>query len=356
MSLLILRRARTFGMRSFAWLPLCTCLFIVPTILAQSSGRLYGKMTRSNSGPVNLSSDITEGMLLEKTNPVYSPIAKAARISGTVVLQAVISKTGTIESLRVISGPAMLQQAAYNAVKTWRYQPCLLQGEAVKVMTTINVLFKLGDVDTPLKAAPSDSGLPAIEAQGNTPATSSFGSFHTGMSEFAAWEVANKNGAPEIFMEFYRRFPHAEQLKITAGTLRGRYWFKMDQPFGDDGKHRDGVVVTVEGMDAGINLSLEEAKKLNVIGFIPAAGREDSDTPGKTFNRIYFESTGGGVLVGDQIISPKDSLNATLILSAGGSRLLGWETSKSTVAEHPSTEPTMVANSDGKFACGAACP
>jgi hypothetical protein len=52
------------------------------------------------------------GMLLQKTQPIYPPIAKAARVQGTVVLQATISKTGTIENLHVISGPAMLQQAA----------------------------------------------------------------------------------------------------------------------------------------------------------------------------------------------------------------------------------------------------
>jgi len=217
----------------------------------------------------------------------------------------------------------------------------------------------------PLKAAPSDSvsqaadahgDTHAAEAQGNTPATSSFASFHSGMSEFGAWEAANKDGSPEIFTEFYRRFPGSSHLKITSGTLRARYWFKMDQPFGDDGKHRDGVIVTVEGRDTGVNLSLAEAKKLNVIGFTPAGGTEDSDTSGKTFNRIYFESTGGGVLVGDQIITPKDSLNVMLILNADTGQLLSWDLSKATVAEHPSSEPTMVANMDGKFACGPDCP
>jgi len=268
----------------------------------------------------------------------------------------------------VVSGPPMLRQAAFNAVKTWRYRPYLLHGEAVRVLTTVDVNFALGGVDTPLKTAPSTSATPSgdahgdtssspvMEAQGDTPATSSYGSFHTGMSEFAAWEAANRDGSPETFTEFYRRYPSSSHLKITTGTLRARYWFKMDQPFGDDGKHRDGVIVTAEGLDAGVNLSLAEARKLNVIGFTPAAGHEDSDTPGKTFNRIYFESTGGGVLVGDQIISPKDSVSAMLILNAETGQLLSWDTSKATVADHPSTEPTMVANADGKYACGSACP
>jgi protein TonB len=84
------------------------------------------------------------GMLLLKTQPVYPPIAKAARVQGTVVLQATISKTGSIENLHVISGPAMLQQAALDAVRSWRYRPYLLSNEPVEVETTVNVIFTLG--------------------------------------------------------------------------------------------------------------------------------------------------------------------------------------------------------------------
>jgi protein TonB len=93
---------------------------------------------------VNISAGVMQGMVLQKTTPVYPPIAKAARVSGTVVLQAMISKTGTIENLRVISGPAMLQQAAMDAVKSWRYRPYLLNNDPVEVETTVNVIFTLG--------------------------------------------------------------------------------------------------------------------------------------------------------------------------------------------------------------------
>jgi protein TonB len=93
---------------------------------------------------VNISAGVAVGMLLQKTQPVYPPIAKAARVSGTVVLQATISRTGSIENLRVVSGPAMLQQAALDAVKSWRYRPYLLNNEPVEVETTVNVIFTLG--------------------------------------------------------------------------------------------------------------------------------------------------------------------------------------------------------------------
>jgi protein TonB len=83
-------------------------------------------------------------MLIQKTIPTYPPIAKAARVQGTVVLQALISKQGTIENLKVVSGPAMLQQAAEDAVRQWRYRPYLLNNDPVEVETTVNVIFTLG--------------------------------------------------------------------------------------------------------------------------------------------------------------------------------------------------------------------
>ena len=95
------------------------------------------------NAPVHISTLVEEGLLIEKRMPVYPAIAKAAGISGTVTLAAIISKTGTIENLRVISGPMMLQQAARDAVETWRYRPYLLDGQPVEVETTVSVIFTL---------------------------------------------------------------------------------------------------------------------------------------------------------------------------------------------------------------------
>ena len=71
-----------------------------------------------NKGPVRVSSMVVEGLIIRKTIPAYPAIPRAMGIQGTVVLQATISKQGTIENLHVVSGPAMLQQAALDAVKT----------------------------------------------------------------------------------------------------------------------------------------------------------------------------------------------------------------------------------------------
>jgi periplasmic protein TonB len=97
-----------------------------------------------SKGPITVSSGVMAGSISAKTPPVYPAIARTMRLEGTVVLLATISKNGTIENLRVASGPALLQQAAMDAVKTWRYRPYLLNGEPVEVETTVNVVFTLG--------------------------------------------------------------------------------------------------------------------------------------------------------------------------------------------------------------------
>lgn len=92
---------------------------------------------------LRVSSGTEEGLLIDKRMPVYPVIARAAGISGTVMLAAIISKTGAIENLHVISGPLMLQQAALDAVRAWRYRPYLLDGQPVEVETTVSVIFTL---------------------------------------------------------------------------------------------------------------------------------------------------------------------------------------------------------------------
>jgi protein TonB len=92
---------------------------------------------------VNVSAGVAVGMLIQKSTPVYPALAKTARVSGTVVMQAIISKTGTIEDLHVISGPEMLREAALNAVRSWRYRPYTLNNQPIAVETTVNVIFSL---------------------------------------------------------------------------------------------------------------------------------------------------------------------------------------------------------------------
>ena len=97
------------------------------------------------SKPLTISSGVAAGMLIQRLPLVYPPLAKSARVSGTVELHAIISKNGTIKDLQVVSGPGMLRQAAVDAVQAWRYKPYKLNNEPVEVDTTINVVFTLGE-------------------------------------------------------------------------------------------------------------------------------------------------------------------------------------------------------------------
>lgn len=111
---------------------------------ADFGGSNESKVNAKVPRKVILSADVMSDMLLEKTVPVYPPIARAARVSGTVVLQTSISKTGSVEDLQIISGPPMLQNSALEAVRSWRYKPYLLNNKPVEVETTVNVIFTLG--------------------------------------------------------------------------------------------------------------------------------------------------------------------------------------------------------------------
>ena len=84
-----------------------------------------------------------QAKLIRQPKPVYPPLAKQARIQGVVRFNAVIGKDGTIQNLKVVSGHPLLVPAALEAVKQWVYQPTLLNGEPVEVVTQIDVNFTL---------------------------------------------------------------------------------------------------------------------------------------------------------------------------------------------------------------------
>ena len=93
--------------------------------------------------PVELSEDLSRRLLLQKVLPSYPERAVRARLQGPVVLQAFIARDGTIQDLKLIRGSLLLGQAAYNAVRQWRYQPYLVNGRAVEAETFVTVDFKL---------------------------------------------------------------------------------------------------------------------------------------------------------------------------------------------------------------------
>jgi len=81
--------------------------------------------------------------LIFQVKPEYPPLANMARIQGAVRLEALISTDGTIRNLRVLAGHPLLVKAAIDAVARWHYQPTLLNGDPVEVVTEIDVNFTL---------------------------------------------------------------------------------------------------------------------------------------------------------------------------------------------------------------------
>ncbi len=92
---------------------------------------------------IRLSSGVVAAKAVFQPKPSYPPLAVIAHIQGTVVLEAIIGKNGAIQDLKVLSGHPLLGRAALDAVKTWRYQPTLLDSEPVEVLTEIDVNFQL---------------------------------------------------------------------------------------------------------------------------------------------------------------------------------------------------------------------
>jgi protein TonB len=93
--------------------------------------------------PTPIGGDVQNARAISRPQPVYPKIAIQTRTQGVVRMEAVISKMGTIENLKVLSGHPLLIQAAQDAVLRWRYRPTILNGEPVEVITTIEVHFIL---------------------------------------------------------------------------------------------------------------------------------------------------------------------------------------------------------------------
>ena len=94
---------------------------------------------------IRVGGQVESAKLIFKPQPEYPPLAKMARIQGTVRLEAIISKDGTIQDLKVIQGHPLLVKAALEAVQRWRYQPTLLNGDPVEVVTEIDVNYTLAE-------------------------------------------------------------------------------------------------------------------------------------------------------------------------------------------------------------------
>ncbi len=124
---------------STGWFPLTGA----PVLAQEQNGELVVNAPKRE--PLRVGGNIAESILISRVDPIYPEEARRARIQGSVVLTVTVNEEGYVYEIRIESGHPLLQQAAIDAVKQWRYSPTLLNGEPVPVMATVTVVFRLKD-------------------------------------------------------------------------------------------------------------------------------------------------------------------------------------------------------------------
>jgi len=115
---------------------------------ADNADSLGGLAVASNqpaapAAPVAVGGDVKQAKLISSVPPVYPPMAKTQHISGAVMIDALIDANGRVTTMKVISGPTLLQEAAKDALKQWKYQPAMLDGKSVSMHLTVTIQFRL---------------------------------------------------------------------------------------------------------------------------------------------------------------------------------------------------------------------
>lgn len=164
--------------------------------------------------PDRVSDEAMQNLLIRKVSPIYPPLARQARIQGTVILKIVISKSGNVQSLQLVKGHPMLAPAAFEAVRQWKYQPYLSNGEPVEVETNVQVNFALAPRPTSDGIGDAPGGLPP----------SAIGSFKTTNAQ-----SATGSGTPT-------------RVRVAESIMNGLLIHRVDPVLLDPGVHVQGSV------------------------------------------------------------------------------------------------------------------
>jgi TonB family protein len=114
-----------------------------PSVAANASSiPAAGVATPPVPQPMNVSPEISQALLLKKTQPAYPPNALPSHLEGAVKLSATISPAGDVSAVKVVSGDPLLAPAAVDAVKQWKYKPYVLSGTPIAIQTPVTVNFK----------------------------------------------------------------------------------------------------------------------------------------------------------------------------------------------------------------------
>lgn len=108
-----------------------------------SGANMLAIKSNQPAAPITVGGDAKPARLLSSIAPVYPQMARNQRVSGDVKIDALIDASGRVSAMKIISGPALLHQAAQDAVRQWKYQPATLNGQPVPMHLTVTVQFKL---------------------------------------------------------------------------------------------------------------------------------------------------------------------------------------------------------------------
>jgi TonB family protein len=182
----------------------------------------------STQPPVRVSSGVMAGQVLTRVKPIYPAEAKANHVEGAIVLHAVISKTGEVRDLDVVSGPDELRTSAIDAIQQWIYEPYLLNGEPTEVETTVTVNYQLGD--------PADSQSQNNESAGIVPK-----------------KIGGGVSAPVLIYSVLPEFSAQAKQDKVGGIVLVHLWV--------DERGRPGHVSVLRGVGNGLDEKAVEAVK-----------------------------------------------------------------------------------------------
>jgi TonB family protein len=101
------------------------------------------KQPAAPAAPVSVGGDVKPAHMISSVPPVYPALAKTQHVAGDVRIDALVDATGRVTTMKVVSGPSLLHQAAMDAVRQWKYQAATLDGKAVPMHLTVTVQFRL---------------------------------------------------------------------------------------------------------------------------------------------------------------------------------------------------------------------
>ena len=101
------------------------------------------KQPAAPEAPVPVGGDVKAARMISSVPPAYPALAKTQHVAGDVRVDALIDATGRVSTMKVVSGPSLLQQAAMDALRQWKYQPATLDGKAVAMHLTVTIQFRL---------------------------------------------------------------------------------------------------------------------------------------------------------------------------------------------------------------------